>query len=517
MSAPASEAPDPSEPVPPDPGPPGSGAPAPSAWRPLLLVAGGAALVLLALGARYGYHRDELYFRVAGRHLDWGYPDQPPLVPLLARAVTALFGDSLVALRVPSALCVAAGVLVAGLTARELGGRRRAQLLTAGAYAVCPFAIASGHTLSTAAFDMLLTTVLAWLAIRWVRTRDQRLLLAAGAVTAVAVNVKYLAPVALAALVAGLLIAGPRDLLRRPPLAAGAALAVAAAVPGLLWQARHGWPQLDMADAIAGDADFGGRPGFLPFQLVLTGVVLSWLWIYGLWRLYRSADLAPYRFVGHAYLLLNIAFLATAGKPYYLSGLWAALWAAGAVEVERRGAPRGWGWAASAPAYAVTGVSTVLLTLPVYPVATLASTPQPAVNADGAETVGWPRFAAEVARVHRTLPPGEPATIIVGNYGEAGALDRYGPDLGLPRAYSGHNGYWYFGRPPDTATTAVVVGPESVAGAARLRRFWTDVRPAGRIDNGVGLDNEEQGKPVWICRGLRGTWTDLWPEFRTLS
>ncbi|WP_083733191.1 ArnT family glycosyltransferase [Actinomadura sp. CNU-125] len=511
MSAPAPEAPAPS----------GSGSaapePPPLARRPLLLVAGGAALVLLALAARYGYHRDELYFRVAGRHLDWGYPDQPPLVPLLARAITALFGDSLIALRVPSALCVAAGVLVAGLTARELGGRRRAQLLTAGAYAVCPFAIASGHTLSTATFDMLLTTALAWLAIRWVRTRDQRPLLAAGAVTAVAVNVKYLAPVALAALVAGLLIAGPRDLLRRPMLAAGAVLALAAAVPGLTWQARHDWPQLDMADAIAGDADFGGRPGFVPFQLVLTGVVLSWLWIYGLWRLYRSPDLAPYRFLGHAYLLLNVAFLATAGKPYYLAGLWAALWAAGAVEIERRGAPRGWAWAATVPAYAITGVSTVLLTLPVYPVSALASTPQPAVNSDGAETVGWPRFVAEVARVYRSVPPDERATIVVSNYGEAGAIDRYGPDHGLPRAYSGHNGYWYFGRPPDASDTTIVVGPESLAGAAQLKRYWTDVRPAGRIDNGVGLDNEEQGKPVWICKGRRASWTELWPEFKTLS
>jgi 4-amino-4-deoxy-L-arabinose transferase-like glycosyltransferase len=481
----------------------------------------GAALgaVLLSVSARYGYHRDELYFRVAARHLDWGYPDQPPLLPLVTRAVTALFGDSLVMLRLPAALVSVAGVVLAGLTAREMGGGRRAQVLTAGAYAVCPFVVAIGHALYTATLDVFVSTALVWLVVRWVRTRDRRLLLAVGAVTAVALNVKYLAVLLLAAIVAGLLIGGPREFLRRPMSAAGAAVAVIALIPGLLWQARNGWPQLEMADHIAADGDFAGRPGFLPFQLLLTGVVLSWLWLYGLWRLLRFRELAPYRFLAYAYLLSTVVFLVTAGKPYYLAGLWAALWAAGAVEVERRGAPRGAGWAISAPAYAISGVAAVLTTLPVYPVGSLARTPQPYVNADAAETVGWPRFAAEVARVHRALPAGERSrtTIVTGNYGEAGALDRYGPALGLPRAYSGHNGFWYFGRPADTGGPTIYVGPEGVEGAAYLRRFWADVTVAGRIDNGIGLDNEEQGKPVWVCRGQRAPWPVLWPRLKHLG
>ncbi|MGI8336100.1 glycosyltransferase family 39 protein [Actinomadura scrupuli] len=511
MPAPASAAPGPA-------GVTARPAAAAIAWRPVLLMAGALGLVLVAVGARYGYHRDELYFRVAGRHLDWGYPDQPPLLPLITRALTALW-DSLVMLRLLAALTAAAGVVVAALTAREMGGGRRAQLLTAGAYAVCPFVVASGHALYTATLDMLVSTALVWLVVRWVRTRDQRLLLAVGAVTAVALNIKYLVVFLVAALVAGLLIRGPREFLRRPMLAAGAAVAVAALLPGLLWQAGHGWPQLDMAGEIADEGDFGGRPGFLPFQVLLTGVLLSWLWLYGLWRLFRSGELAPYRFLGHGYLLLTVVFLVTAGKPYYLAGLWAALWAAGAVEVERRGAPRGWGWAVSVPAYVITGVTSVLLTLPVYPVGALADTPQPAINPDTAETVGWPGFAAEVARVYHALPAGDRprTTVVTMNYGEAGALDRYGPALGLPRAYSGHNGFWYFGRPPDTGGPTIVVGPEGAEGAASLRRYWTDVTAAGRIDNGVGLDNEEQGKPVWVCRGQRDRWPVLWPEFRRLG
>ncbi|MDL4817855.1 ArnT family glycosyltransferase [Actinomadura opuntiae] len=489
------------------------------AWRPVLLIAGVLGALLIAVAARYGYHRDELYFRVAGRHPAWGYPDQPPLLPLLARAVTEAFGDTLVALRVPAAVFSAAGVVVAALTAREMGGRRRAQLLTAVSYAVCPIVVAVGHTFSTATLDLLLSTALVWIVIRWVRTSDQRMLLAAGAVAAAALNVKYLAGFLLVALAVGLLVSGPRDFVRRPMLAAGAAVVAIAVLPGVVWQARHGWPQVDMAGEIAGRGDFGGRPGFVPFQILMTGILPSWLWIYGLWRTYRSDGLRPFRFLGHAYLLLNVVFIATGGKPYYLAGLWAALWAAGAVEVERHGAPRGWGWAATVPAYAVTAVCSIALTLPVYPVKWLADTPQPVVNPDSAETVGWPRFAREVARVHRTLPPDEraKATIVVGNYGEAGALDRYGPGLGLPRAYSGHTGFWYFGRPPDTGGPTIVVGPEDLAEGARLHRYWTDVRAVGRIDDGVGLDNQEQGKPVWVCRGQRAPWTQLWPEFKSLG
>ncbi|MFC9974641.1 glycosyltransferase family 39 protein [Spirillospora sp. NPDC127200] len=492
----------------------------PLARRPLLLIAGALALVLLALATRYGYHRDELYFRAAGRHLAWGYPDQPPLLPLLTRAVTAVFGDVLFVQRVPAALAAAAGVLVAGLTAREMGGGRRAQVLTAAAYAVGPFVVATGHSFYTATLDLPLSAALVWLAVRWVRTRDHRLFLAIGAVTALAVNVKYLAVFLVAALATGLLVAGPRDFPRRPLFWAGALIAAAALVPGVMWQQRHGWPQLEMADRIADEGDFGGPAGFVPFQLILTGLLLSWLWIYGLWRLFRSADLAPYRFLGCAYLLLNVVFLITAGKPYYLSGLWAALWAAGAVEVERRGAPRGWGWAVSAPAYAVTALMTALTTLPVYPVGMLADTPQPVINADAAETVGWRRFTAEVARVHRSLPERERsrATLLMGNYGEAGAIDRYGPSYGLPRPYSGHNGYWHFGRPADTGGPVIVVGPETVGGGRMyLSRYWSQVTVAGRIDNGVGLDNQEQGKPVWICRGQREPWPSLWPKLKTLS
>jgi hypothetical protein len=164
-------------------------------------------------------------------------------------------------------------------------------------------------------------------------------------------------------------------------------------------------------------------------------------------------------------------------------------------------------------------VVSALTVLPVYPVSMVAGTPQPVINADSAETVGWPRFVREIARVYRTLPPAERSrtTLMMSNYGEAGAIDRYGPEHGLPRAYSPHNGYWHFGRPPESDGPVIVVGPEEGEGPGRLALYWQQVTMAGRIDNGVDLDNEEQGKPVWICRGQREPWSTLWPKLKTLS
>jgi 4-amino-4-deoxy-L-arabinose transferase-like glycosyltransferase len=453
-----------------------------------------------------------LYFLVAGRHLDWGYPDQPPLLPLIMRLVTAVFGDSIVAVRFPAAAMSAAGVVVAALTAREMGGGRRGQVLTATAYAVCPFLLAAGHTFYTATVDVFLTSTLVWVVVGWVRTRDQWLLLAAGAVAGVAVQVKYLVVLVLAGIVTGVLISGPREVLRRPMLWAGAAAAVAAAVPGLIWQYRNGWPQLAMTRVIADTGDFGGRAGFIPYQLLMTGVVLSVPAIWGLWGLFRAPQLRPFRFLGWAFLLLNVVFLVTGGKPYYLAGLWAALWAAGSVLVERRTGPSRWDWVTSAPVYAVTGLVAGLLTLPVYPVARLAGTPQPLINPPSAETVGWPRLAEQVTRVYRNLPAAERprVTILASNYGEAGALDLYGRPLGLPPVYSGHTGFWYFGLPAIDDGTTIAVG----FGKQDMDRFWSQVTLAGTLDNGVGLGNLEQGLPVWVCRGQRAPWSVLWPSFR---
>jgi hypothetical protein len=462
------------------------------AWRPVLIIALFAGAVLTVLSARYGYHRDELYFRVLGGHPAWGYPDQPPLVPLYA----AHAGGSLMLLRVPSTLAFMSGVVLTALIAREMGGGPRAQTVAAASWAVTPALVVGGHLMQPTIFDVVAWTAVTFLVTRWVRVRDDRLLLGVGLVTAVALQNKFLIVFFLFALAAGILISGPRELLRRPMLYAGAAVAVLSWLPGLWWQARHGWPQIEMGRVIAGKGTDGGRLGFLPYQLIDTGILTAPVWIAGLLRLWRS----QWRLFCWAYGVLLLVFLVSGGKHYYMMGGYPALWAAGAQTVER--------WRFRGVLFGVVAVISAVLLLPIYPLRVLHATPEAAISYDARETVGWPALVAQVATAYQ---PGD--IIVTGDYGLAGAIDRYGSAHGLPKAYSGLNGMWYVARPPDRdARVLFVRAPRDF-----LVRFWSDVRSAGTIGNRFHLANEERGQQIWICQGQRLPWTQLWPQLKELG
>jgi 4-amino-4-deoxy-L-arabinose transferase-like glycosyltransferase len=480
----------------------------PVAWPPLAALAVAETVLLLAFAGRYGYHRDELYFLRAGREAASGYVDQPPLTPLLAHAVDTLFPGSLVALRTPSALAAGLVVLVTGLTAREFGARRAGQALAAASAAVACIVLAAGHLLSTTTLDLLAWTALSWLLVRALRDGG-RVWLAAGAVAGVALENKTSPAFLLAALLAGVLAVGPRAALRSPWPWAGGAVALVLWAPNLVWQAGHGWPLLRLAGAIAGGSSGTSEPRYLfvPLQLGLVSPLLVPVWVAGWVRLARSPALRRWRAFAVAYVLLAVLFLVTGGKPYYLAGLYPVLLAAGADPVlawAARGAVR----VRRVLLGAALGLSLVVdavLFLPVLPAADLAGTPVLAVNYDAGETVGWPRFAAEVVAVRDRLPAAERVAVLARNYGEAGMVDRFAPALGP--AYSPHNAYGTWGPPPD-GTTLIVLGWTR----RQLSGWFGRVELAGRLDNGVGLEDDEQGTPVWVVGDQREPWARLWPR-----
>jgi 4-amino-4-deoxy-L-arabinose transferase-like glycosyltransferase len=241
-----------------------------TAWAGFIAVL--QAAVLLAMSTRYGYHRDELYFIVAGSHPAFGYPDQPPLVPLLSAAMNSLAPGSLLLLRAPSALVAGVTTILAALIAREVGGGSRAQLIAAACVACSGFALAVSHLVSTTTFDLLSTTVLAWLAIRAIIRGSGVSVLAAGVVVGLGVEAKPQVGLVAAVMVATLIAVGPRSVLRSRWAAAGAIAAVALAAPYVIWQQMHGWPQVSVAGQIAGSQE-GGRAGFFPFQLVMVSQI----------------------------------------------------------------------------------------------------------------------------------------------------------------------------------------------------------------------------------------------------
>jgi hypothetical protein len=482
----------------------------PAALRPLLSIAAAVALVLLVFAGGYGYHRDELYFLAAGHHLAWGYADQGPLTPLLAHLMDALDPGSLTVLRLPSALMSGATVLTTGLIARELGGGRRAQLIAASCAAVASVVLVVGHLLSTSTFDLLAWAVVTWLAARAIRTGDQRLWLPAGIVAGLALLNKPLIAFLLAGLGVGIVVAGPRRLLRSGWLWAGLAAALLLWSPWLVWQSRHGWPQLDVSSSIASGGSASSQPrwALLPFQFLLVSPVLAPVWIAGLVALARRQRLRPFRLFAVAWLFLVVAFLASGGKPYYMAGMFPVLLAAGGIETDawlHRGRRRPvllWSLVA------LSGLVSALIALPLLPASHAG--PVIAANGDVGETIGWPDLTRTVAGVYRRAGPG--AVIFTSNYGEAGAIDRYGPALGLPDAYSGHNAFGYWGPPSDRAGPVVTVGLD----ASELGRF-RGCRLAARIDNAAGVDNDEHGQAVYRCAGTAAPWSEIWPALRHLG
>jgi hypothetical protein len=450
-----------------------------------------------------------MYFIVAGSHPAAGYPDQPPLVPLLVHAMYSLGSGSLFLVRLPSALAAGATTLLAALVAREIGGGRRAQLIAAGCTAVSGFALAVGHFVTTTTFDLLSTTVFLWLVVRALARREAWLLLPAGLVVGIGFEAKPQVGIVALVAAAALLATGPRWPFRSWWTVAGAAAAVALAAPYLVWQQQHGWPQVTVAGNIGGSAE-GGRIGFVPFQLLLVSPVLVPVWVAGLLAPFRREALRALRFLPMTYLALLLIYVVGNGKAYYLGSLYPVLLGLGAAPVadwtlrSRRHVSLLWA------AIGFSAVVSAFIALPLLPERSLQGSVVMAINPDQGETVGWPRFVDAVAAAWRRLPPAERArtAIFTANYGEAGAIDLLGRRRSLPRAYSGHNGFSEWGRPGHADARALLVGFDGPNDAAP---FFTSCRRLGRVDDGVGLENDEQGLPLMVCRPT-GSWRALWPR-----
>ncbi|MEV0594942.1 glycosyltransferase family 39 protein [Nonomuraea cavernae] len=472
------------------------------AWRSVTSIAVALFAILLSVSPRYGYHRDELYFRYLSDHLDWGYVDQPPLTPLLVRAFRVVFGDSLLAFRLLPALAAAVLVVLVALIARELGGGGPAQVLSAFGVATGAYTLILGHTVLTASLDLPFWAAGILFALKALLRGQPRWWMAVGLVLGLATYNKYLIVMLVLGLAAGLALAGPRRTLISPWLWAGAVIALALAAPNLIYQATHDWPQVTMAGALGENKGGEMRVLFVPMQLILFGPVVSVIGAFGWWRLWRDRRV---RALAVAYPVIAVVTLVSGGRFDYPAGLILLLFAAGCVSAEQAGIDR----ARQARASLVfNGLGSALLALPLIPVGGLAATPVPAINEVARESVGWPEFDAAVLGVLRSLPPDEQAraVIVTGNYGEHGSLVR----AGLPRVHSGHNQLWAYGPPPESGTVAILVN-------TGRREYFDTCEPRARVDNGVGIDNEEQGTTVWLCRGLRQPWSVLWPHFRHFS
>jgi hypothetical protein len=479
------------------------------AWRPILTVALGVLALLLVVANRYGFHRDELYFLEAGQHLALGYVDQPPLTPALARLQTTLFGSSPWSVRVIPAVTVGVVAFLAALLARELGGGRRPQIWSAVAISCAGFVLAVGHLLSTSTFDFAFWLALILVVARLLRTGDPRWWVAYGALAGVALWNKHL-PVLLTVAVLVALVAARRwEVLAPRWLAVGGALALAIAAPTLWWQAINGWPQLQMAAALSERTGTESRATLLPLQLVLLSPLLVPTAVAGMrWLQGAGRTFAP---LGWAYIAALVLTFVTGGRPYYPLPLAAVLVVAGMVALAQQDP----GERSRARLLTVHVIASAVIALPLLPPPVLVRTPIPVLNDTHVESLGWPELVEQVAATVDRLPENdrENLVLLTGSYGEAGALDSYGPALDLPAPYSGHNSYWHWRRPDDDHATLIAIRvPVSV-----LQPHFASCVEIDHVRFDLPIGNEVQGAPIVLCRDLRGTWQELWPRLRQLS
>jgi hypothetical protein len=489
--------------------------------RRVIAVGGVVFAVLMALSARYGFDRDELYFLDGARHLQASYVDQPVLAPVLAWVSLKLFGVSLPGLRVWPALAAWATVVAGGLTAREFGGGRRAQLLAAVGTATMPVLLGAAHVANTTAYELLAWAGLALVVVRIGRTGDCRWWLVGGLVAGLGVADDHSAAFFAVALVVGALLSGGRRMIWNRWFAAGAVIMVAFEVPDLWWQAQHGWATIAMTHAL--NQENGGLANIATFVFGQLGVVtlaLAWVWVAGLLFLWRSGR-PLWKALAWAYGLLFVVFALTTGaKTYYLGAAYVYLLAAGAVSID--------GWLAARRGrmrnlMLITALTTAValpIVLPVLPPGDIAWTYK--TNPTLGETVGWPQFVRTVDSVWTSLPPRQRASAVIftADYGEAGAINELGRRTGLPTAVSAQNSEWWWGpgNPHASTVVAVAPGPIDVTDyGAYLRLYFTSVRVAATLSNPYGLHNQEWGGHIYICTGPRQPWAQTWPLLRQYS
>jgi hypothetical protein len=497
--------------------------------RRIPLVAALATLAVHLIGnPHYGFFRDELYFIICGFHPAWGYVDQPPVVPLLA-AATQFFGHSLFAVRALCAFFAAASVYTTCLLVVELGGGSFAEVFGALVAAVTPILMAFGTKLSTDTVGLWLWPLAALYVLRIVKGADPRWWLAVGAIVGVAIESKYSIIFFAAAVVAALVALPQRRSLLTPWFVAGALVAAAIALPNVLWQAAHGFPMWTVLHEAGEYRNVVLTPvQFVLTQLLVTHPLLAPVWLIGLAvLLHRSTT----RFLGVAYLLLIAAMCVFHGKNYYAGDVYPIPIAAGAVAIEAWTA-RATAWRPVLALYVlVAGIALVPLLMPVLPEATMSAYDRIAEDVisrnidlartertqigdlppDWADMHGWQELARTVARLYYSLPPSQraQAAILASNYGEAGAIDFFGPQYGLPPVLSGNNQFWMWGTHGYTGNVLIDVHGDCQGDAHLFRRRQIVTRfynPWGRPF--------ENGFPIWLCEGITEPLAVYWPRLR---
>ena len=495
------------------------------------IVAIAATCLHFAFNGRYGYFRDELYYAACGQRLAWGYVDHAPLAPFLAQLSRLVLGDSLFALRFLPALSAAVKVFLGGWIAREIGAGKFAQFFAAFCVLIAPIYLTFDNFFSMNAFEPVFWMACAAIVLRILNGGSPRLWLLFGLVSGLGILNKHSMLFFGSGIAVGLLLTPARRHYAQIWIWLAATIAFLLFLPNLIWEIRNHWPTLALLHAVVGGKYSTVSPwDYIWQQTLLTHPLAAPVWIAGLYFLLRDRIGKKYAALAWAYFTVLAEMLILHGKIYYLAPAYIMLLAAGAVWIELRLLPRTGPWLRPvliAP-LAVGAVIALPLAMPILPVEAaikycrfwdvqaihVENVPQNDLPQLFGDMFGWQEQVANIAAVYKALPPAEQAqaAILAYNYGQASAVNYFGPRYGLPGAISGHNQYGFWGPGQASGDVVVVIGFEESA----LRDRFASVQAMAVVSPRYAMP-EESGLTIFVCRRPKERLDQMWPGLRYLD
>jgi len=494
----------------------------------VLAIAAAKLLVYFYTGLHYGHFVDELYYLACSRHLDWGYVDQPPLIALVTWMWRSVLGQSLPAIRLLPALAGVAEVVLTALMARELGGKRFAQALAAMAALIAPGILGADGLLTMNAFEPLFWVGGAYLLIRLIKTENTKLWIWFGVLSGFGLENKYSMLIFGAGLVFGLLLSPARRLLASRWILAGGAIAFLIFLPNVLWNIQHHFPFLELqANIRASGRDVPLGPlAFFQQEILLMHPLTLPIWLGGLWFYFFNSAGKRFRAIGWAWIFTATVIVTLSPRVYYMFPAFPVLFAAGGVLWEQLLArPRARWLKFAYPVLMLLGGAVLApLAIPLLPPETYIrytkaiglQQPQIEMHKLGplpqifADQFGWEEMAATVARVYNNLPPDIRArtAIFAQTYGQAGAIDLFGPKYGLPPAISGHQSYFLWG-PRGYTGESMIVMDDTEQG---LEPLFASVQKVAHLDHPYSMPY--QHFDIFYCQGMHPPLSELWPRVK---
>jgi hypothetical protein len=484
-----------------------------TAWTGILLVSLTAAAFHMATNGRYGFHRDELQFLSDARHLDWGFVAYPPMTPFLERILMSIFGLSLVGLRLFSVIAQTVVIIVSGLMARDLGGRPFAQVTTALAVALSPLPIFEATEFQYTSFAFLWWVLISWFTIRLLKTGNPRWWLPIGLALGLGLLTKYAIVFYIAGILVGMAFTPARKYFASKWFWAGVTIALLVFLPNLIWLFHHHFISYTFLQHIhTRDVGEGRAEGYFKYQfLVCANVFAAPVWLIGLYSFLRQRRL---RMAAFTYIVPLLVFWINKGRFYYVAEAYPMLLAMGFVTSER--------WLTRIPRWSQFAIEPVFFAALFFaggfffagwvPLASSGPLRDFAFkhSSDLREEVGWNDLVRTVSAIRDSMPADQRANagILVGNYGEQGAIELLGPAYGLPAPISMTNSAWLRGYPTPQPTTLIVIGFSQ----KQANSEFTGCRLAGHNGNSLGVKNEESEyhPDIFLCGPPRLPWPDFW-------